>query len=58
MDTVAAAGQTQQKANASPQRIPDAVLNMAAKGGSDKKPFSYVADVNDIKEHRDRVRKK
>lgn len=59
LDTAAAAaGQTQQKTNAGPQRIPDAVLNMAAKGGNDKKPFSYIADVNDIKEHRDRVRKK
>jgi len=40
------------------QHIPDAVLNMAARGPADKKPFTYVADVNDIKEQRDRVRKK
>jgi hypothetical protein len=31
---------------------------MAAKSGSDKKPFAYVADVNDIREQRDRVRKR
>jgi hypothetical protein len=38
--------------------VPDAILNMAAKGPQDKKPFAYVADVNDIREQRDRVRKR
>ena len=38
--------------------IPDAVLNMAAKGGSDKKPFAYAADMDEIKQHRDKVRRK
>jgi len=38
--------------------VPDAVINMAAKVGSDKKPFAYVADVNDIRQQRDRVRRK
>ena len=38
--------------------VPDAVLNMAAKGPKDKQPFAYVADVNDIREQRDRVRKR
>lgn len=52
------ATQTPQKATNSPQRMPDAILNMAAKGEGDKKPFSYIADVNAIKEQRDRVRKK
>jgi len=41
-----------------PPVVPDAVLNMAAKGPQDKKPFAYVADVNDIREQRDRVRKR
>lgn len=53
------ANQTPQKTTPqSPQRMPDAILNMAAKGEGDKKPFSYIADVNAIKEQRDRVRKK
>jgi len=38
--------------------VPDAVINMAAKVGSDKKPFAYVADVNDIRQQRERVRRK
>lgn len=38
--------------------MPDAVINMAAKVGSDKKPFAYIADVNDIRQQRDRVRRK
>jgi len=38
--------------------VPDAVINMAAKVGSDKKPFAYVADMNDIRQQRDRVRRK
>lgn len=43
----------------SPQpQVPDAVINMAARAGKDKKPFAYVADVNDIREQRDRVRKR
>lgn len=40
-----------------PPAVPDAVLNMAAKGPADKKPFAYVADVNDIKEQREKVKK-
>ena len=38
--------------------VPDAVINMAAKAGSDKKPFAYIADVNDIRQQRDRVRRR
>jgi len=38
--------------------VPDAVINMAAKVSSDKKPFAYIADVNDIRQQRDRVRRK
>lgn len=38
--------------------IPDAVLNMASKGQPDKKPFAYAADMNEIKEHREKVRRK
>ena len=38
--------------------VPDAVINVAAKVGSDKKPFAYIADVNDIRQQRDRVRRK
>jgi len=38
--------------------VPDAVINMAAKVGSDKKPFAYIADVNDIRQQRERVRRK
>jgi len=37
--------------------MPDAVINMAAKVGSDKKPFAYI-DINDIRQQRDRVRRK
>jgi hypothetical protein len=43
----------------SPQpQVPDAVINMASRVGKDKKPFAYVADVNDIQAQRDRVRKR
>ena len=38
--------------------VPDAVINMAAKVGSDKQPFAYIANVNDIRQQRDRVRRK
>ena len=38
--------------------VPDAVINMAAKVSSDKKPFAYIADVNDIRQQRERVRRK
>jgi len=49
--------QQQQQQQSTPV-IPDAIINMAAKVGSDKKPFAYVADVNDIRQQRDRVRRK
>jgi len=38
--------------------IPDAVLNMAAKGEPDKKPWSYAPDMESIKEQRDKVRRR
>ena len=47
-----------QPSGRTPPVVPDAILNMAAKGPQDKKPFAYVADVNDIREQRDRVRKR
>jgi len=46
----------QQQQSAPP--VPDAVINMASKVSSDKKPFAYVADVNDIRQQRDRVRRR
>ena len=49
--------QQQQQQQSAPV-MPDAVLNMAAKVGSDKKPFAYIADVNDIRQQRDKVRRK
>ena len=48
----------QQQQQQSGPVVPDAVINMAAKVGSDKKPFAYIADVNDIRQQRDRVRRK
>ena len=41
-----------------PPAMPDKVLNMAAKGGPGKTPFSYVPDADMLKEHRDRVRRR
>ncbi len=38
--------------------MPDAVLNMAARGAPDKKPWSYAPDINTIKEQRDKVRRR
>ena len=38
------------------QRMPDAILNMAAKGEQDKKPFSYAPDMSSIVEQRNKVR--
>ena len=39
-------------------QMPDKVVNMAAKSGSDKKPFSYAPDVGSLTEQRDKVRRK
>lgn len=52
------ASSQQQQSQPQQPAMPDAVLNMASKVGSDKKPFAYVADVNDIRQQRDRVRRK
>lgn len=41
-----------------PPLMPDAVLNMAAKGAPDKKPWAYAPDADMLKEHRDRVRRR
>lgn len=38
--------------------MPDAVLNMAAKGPPEKKPWSYAPDVSTLKEMREKVRRK
>lgn len=38
--------------------VPDAVLNMAARGAPDKKPWAYAPDANALKEQRDRVRRR
>ncbi|CAD5124111.1 DgyrCDS12413 [Dimorphilus gyrociliatus] len=39
-------------------KIPDAILNMAASKGSDKKPWSYAPDLDVIKQQREKVRKR
>ena len=39
-------------------QMPDKVMTMAAKSGSDKKPFSYAPDVGSLAEQRDKVRRK
>ena len=38
--------------------MPDAVLNMAAKGPPEKKPWSYAPDMSTLKEQREKVRRK
>ena len=42
----------------SPEVMPDAVLNMAAKGGPEKKPWSYAPNTDMLQEQRNRVRRK
>lgn len=39
-------------------KIPDAILNMATKGGPEKKPWSYAPDLDVIKQQREKVRKR
>ena len=41
-----------------PTAMPDAVLNMAAKGPPEKKPWSYAPDMNTIQQQREKVRRR
>ncbi len=38
--------------------MPDAVLNMAAKGPPEKKPWAYAPDMSTLKEQREKVRRR
>lgn len=39
-------------------QMPDAVLNMAARGPPEKKPWSYAPDMSTLQEQREKVRRK
>lgn len=41
-----------------PPPMPDAVLNMAARGPPEKKPWAYAPDMSSIQQQREKVRKK
>ena len=44
--------------NSSPARVPDAVLNMSARGAPDKKPWAYAPDKQAIEDQSRRIRRK